>query len=253
MVAAVHGPALGGGFELALACHAIVASDHPDTRFGLPEVHVGVMCAGNGALRVAGAAQGSRRRSTSRSAASRCAPRRRGSRASSTTSVRARSSSTRPPDTRRPSWVTCRASRASTEDLKTLAIEKNPIGRRAPLQEGARTARRDTRPLRCPRAHGRRPRALRREGVRRGGEARGQALRRSRRERGRRIDSSSSRWPPRFSTAAREIDEEGGVARPIRQVAVLGGGPDGRRDRLHDRCVGGRGPAQGEGRRDADA
>ena len=36
VVAAVHGPALGSGFELALACHAIVASDHPDTVFGLP-------------------------------------------------------------------------------------------------------------------------------------------------------------------------------------------------------------------------
>jgi 3-hydroxyacyl-CoA dehydrogenase/enoyl-CoA hydratase/3-hydroxybutyryl-CoA epimerase len=53
VVAAVHGRALGGGFELALACHAIVASDDPDTMFGLPEVHVGVMCVGNGSLRVA--------------------------------------------------------------------------------------------------------------------------------------------------------------------------------------------------------
>ncbi len=56
VVAAVHGRASGGGFEIALACHAIVASDDPDTRFGLPEVHVGVMCAGNGTLRVAGRA-----------------------------------------------------------------------------------------------------------------------------------------------------------------------------------------------------
>ncbi len=53
VVAAVHGRALGAGFELALACHAIVVSDDADTRLGLPEVHVGVMCAGNGALRVA--------------------------------------------------------------------------------------------------------------------------------------------------------------------------------------------------------
>ncbi len=53
VVAAVHGRALGGGFELALACHAIVASQDPDTWLGLPEVHVGVMCVGNGTLRVA--------------------------------------------------------------------------------------------------------------------------------------------------------------------------------------------------------
>jgi 3-hydroxyacyl-CoA dehydrogenase/enoyl-CoA hydratase/3-hydroxybutyryl-CoA epimerase len=53
VVAAIHGRAFGGGFELALACHAIVASDDPETCLALPEVHVGVMGAGNGALRVA--------------------------------------------------------------------------------------------------------------------------------------------------------------------------------------------------------
>ncbi len=51
VVAAVHGRVLGAGFELALACHAIVASD--DASLGLPEVNIGVMCAGNGSLRVA--------------------------------------------------------------------------------------------------------------------------------------------------------------------------------------------------------
>jgi 3-hydroxyacyl-CoA dehydrogenase/enoyl-CoA hydratase/3-hydroxybutyryl-CoA epimerase len=53
VVAAVHGPALGGGFELALAAHAIVASDHPKTSFALPEVRLGLVPAGNGVLRVA--------------------------------------------------------------------------------------------------------------------------------------------------------------------------------------------------------
>ncbi|MFO0680312.1 MAG: fatty acid oxidation complex subunit alpha FadJ [Polyangiaceae bacterium] len=52
-VAAVHGEALGGGFELALACHAIVASDDPKTTFGLPEVRLGLLPAANGLLRVA--------------------------------------------------------------------------------------------------------------------------------------------------------------------------------------------------------
>jgi 3-hydroxyacyl-CoA dehydrogenase/enoyl-CoA hydratase/3-hydroxybutyryl-CoA epimerase len=52
-VAAVHGGAIGGGFELALAAHAIVASDHPSTCFGLPEVRLGLMQAGNGSLRIA--------------------------------------------------------------------------------------------------------------------------------------------------------------------------------------------------------
>lgn len=41
MVAALHGTALGGGLELALACHWRVAS--PGTRVGLPEVKLGLI------------------------------------------------------------------------------------------------------------------------------------------------------------------------------------------------------------------
>ena len=36
VVACVHGSALGGGFELALACTATVATDDPKTALGLP-------------------------------------------------------------------------------------------------------------------------------------------------------------------------------------------------------------------------
>jgi 3-hydroxyacyl-CoA dehydrogenase/enoyl-CoA hydratase/3-hydroxybutyryl-CoA epimerase len=53
VVAAVHGQALGGGFELALACHAIVASDDRKTAVGLPEVQLGLLPGANGLLRVA--------------------------------------------------------------------------------------------------------------------------------------------------------------------------------------------------------
>jgi enoyl-CoA hydratase/carnithine racemase len=53
VVAAVHGAALGAGFELALACTGIVASDDATTTFGLPEVHLGLLPAANGLLRVA--------------------------------------------------------------------------------------------------------------------------------------------------------------------------------------------------------
>jgi 3-hydroxyacyl-CoA dehydrogenase / enoyl-CoA hydratase / 3-hydroxybutyryl-CoA epimerase len=53
VVAYVHGPALGGGFELALACAATVASDDPCTVLGLPEVKLGLLPAANGLLRVA--------------------------------------------------------------------------------------------------------------------------------------------------------------------------------------------------------
>lgn len=43
VVAAIHGACLGGGLELALACHGRIASDHPKTKLGLPEVQLGVL------------------------------------------------------------------------------------------------------------------------------------------------------------------------------------------------------------------
>jgi enoyl-CoA hydratase/carnithine racemase len=49
-IAAVDGPALGGGTELCLACDMIVAT--PGTRFGLPEVKRGMMANGGGATRL---------------------------------------------------------------------------------------------------------------------------------------------------------------------------------------------------------
>ena len=52
VVAAVHGPALGGGLEVALACHAIVASDDPATVLALPEVMLGLLPAAGGTQRL---------------------------------------------------------------------------------------------------------------------------------------------------------------------------------------------------------
>jgi 3-hydroxyacyl-CoA dehydrogenase/1,4-dihydroxy-2-naphthoyl-CoA synthase len=42
-VAAVEGPCLGGGLELALACHARLAGTHAKTCFALPEVKLGIL------------------------------------------------------------------------------------------------------------------------------------------------------------------------------------------------------------------
>ncbi len=50
VVAAVGGYALGGGCELALACHLRVASD--DAQFGLPEVGLGIIPGYGGTIRL---------------------------------------------------------------------------------------------------------------------------------------------------------------------------------------------------------
>jgi enoyl-CoA hydratase len=50
VVAAVNGFALGGGCELALACHVRVAAEH--AKLGTPEVKLGVMCGYAGTQRL---------------------------------------------------------------------------------------------------------------------------------------------------------------------------------------------------------
>jgi 3-hydroxyacyl-CoA dehydrogenase / enoyl-CoA hydratase / 3-hydroxybutyryl-CoA epimerase len=52
-VAALNGTALGGGFELALACHRRIAADNPRTRVGQPEVKIGLFPGAGGTQRIA--------------------------------------------------------------------------------------------------------------------------------------------------------------------------------------------------------
>lgn len=52
VVAAIHGPCLGGGLELALACHSRVATDDDKTRLGLPEVQLGLLPGSGGTQRL---------------------------------------------------------------------------------------------------------------------------------------------------------------------------------------------------------
>ena len=52
-VAALNGTAMGGGFELALACHHRIAADNPKTRLGLPEIKVGLFPGAGGTQRIA--------------------------------------------------------------------------------------------------------------------------------------------------------------------------------------------------------
>ncbi|MBY6034831.1 enoyl-CoA hydratase/isomerase family protein [Marinobacter daepoensis] len=52
VVAALNGTALGGGLELALACHYRIALDDDRTQLGLPEVTLGLLPGGGGTQRL---------------------------------------------------------------------------------------------------------------------------------------------------------------------------------------------------------
>jgi 3-hydroxyacyl-CoA dehydrogenase/enoyl-CoA hydratase/3-hydroxybutyryl-CoA epimerase len=43
VIAAIHGACLGGGLELALACHSRICTDDAKTVLGLPEVQLGLL------------------------------------------------------------------------------------------------------------------------------------------------------------------------------------------------------------------
>ena len=51
-VVAIHGACVGGGLELALACHCRIASDHPKTVLGQPEVQLGIIPGAGGSNRL---------------------------------------------------------------------------------------------------------------------------------------------------------------------------------------------------------
>jgi 3-hydroxyacyl-CoA dehydrogenase / enoyl-CoA hydratase / 3-hydroxybutyryl-CoA epimerase len=51
VVAAINGTALGGGLELALACHHRIALDTPSSRIGFPEVTLGILPGLGGVVR----------------------------------------------------------------------------------------------------------------------------------------------------------------------------------------------------------
>ena len=52
IVAAIHGATLGGGLEVALACHYRIAGDDSKTVLALPEVKLGLLPAGGGTQRL---------------------------------------------------------------------------------------------------------------------------------------------------------------------------------------------------------
>src|SRR2546426_1757231 len=52
VVVGIHGACLGGGLEFALACTYRVATDHPKTQLGLPEVQLGILPGAGGCQRL---------------------------------------------------------------------------------------------------------------------------------------------------------------------------------------------------------
>jgi 3-hydroxyacyl-CoA dehydrogenase len=50
VVASLHGTALGGGLEIALACHYRCAT--PDARMGMPEINLGILPGAGGTQRL---------------------------------------------------------------------------------------------------------------------------------------------------------------------------------------------------------
>ena len=52
VIAAIHGACLGGGLELALACHSRICTDDPKTVLGLPEVQLGLLPGSGGTQRL---------------------------------------------------------------------------------------------------------------------------------------------------------------------------------------------------------
>jgi len=52
VVAAINGACLGAGLETALACHYRIATDHPKTVLGLPEVQLGIIPGAGGTQRL---------------------------------------------------------------------------------------------------------------------------------------------------------------------------------------------------------
>ena len=52
VVAAINGTALGGGFEICLACHHRIAAANPRAKVGQPEVKIGLLPGGGGTQRI---------------------------------------------------------------------------------------------------------------------------------------------------------------------------------------------------------
>ncbi|MFO0760125.1 MAG: enoyl-CoA hydratase-related protein [Byssovorax sp.] len=138
VVAAVHGAALGGGFEVALACQGRVLSDDPKTMLSLPEVKLGLLPGIHGLQRLAEKAgmraaldhglSGKSMRAEKALAlgvADAVVPRDRLEDAAASLALRLAAGG--PPFHRRPTPI--------TKALTRAALEQNPLGRRLVFRE----------------------------------------------------------------------------------------------------------------------
>ena len=151
VVAAVHGAAQGGGFEVAHACHGRVLSDDRKTMLGFPEVQLGLLPGANGLQRLAarvglqvaldhGLTGKNMRPSKARSlgVADEVVP------AAILVDVAAelaiKLAAKGAPFDRRPA----RKGKSLPDGLTTLALEKNPLGRRLLFKQARAEVRKKT-------------------------------------------------------------------------------------------------------------
>jgi 3-hydroxyacyl-CoA dehydrogenase / enoyl-CoA hydratase / 3-hydroxybutyryl-CoA epimerase len=235
IVAAIHGPCLGGGLEVALACASRVGSDDKKTKLGLPEVQLGLLPGAGGTQRlprlvgVQGALdlmltgrQLDAKRAQKMGLVDEVCP------ASVLVEVAAeRAKKLAAPDAAqrsRPSFGARMRELFSAEGLTELGLEKNPLGRKV-LFDRARDATLD-------KTHGNYPAAERildvvrhglDKGMRAGLEAEARAF-------GELVVSAEAKQLIGIFHATtalkkdRGTDEAGVEPRPVKKVGVLGGG-----------------------------
>jgi 3-hydroxyacyl-CoA dehydrogenase/enoyl-CoA hydratase/3-hydroxybutyryl-CoA epimerase len=233
VIAAIHGPALGGGLELALACGARVCSDDERrTQLGQPEVQLGLIPGAGGTQRLPrliGIAPAldliltgrpiRPRRALKMGLVDEVVPRERLLEAARARALRALA----PPATAPESMTDRLKAHLNPSGLQRLALEANPVGRRLLFAQAEKAMMKETRgnypappaALDCVRI-----------GLRQGTAA---GLAAERAAFGRLVVSPESRALRSIFFATQELKRDPGVAgevepRTVETVGVLGGG-----------------------------
>jgi 3-hydroxyacyl-CoA dehydrogenase/enoyl-CoA hydratase/3-hydroxybutyryl-CoA epimerase len=158
VVVAIHGAALGGGLELALACAYRIATDDPKTRLGLPEIQLGLIPGAGGTQRLprlVGARVALDLILTGKHVPSRKAlamglvdevvPAPILKAVARTRALEFAGGKPLPPRGREAIVARLKKGKADTRMLEALALEENPLGRRILFQQAEKQAERKSR------------------------------------------------------------------------------------------------------------